>query len=349
MSAAIISRPRVVQRSGLMALLMLASSFIAGAATAQSVGEFYKGKTIRLIVGYSAGGGNDNNARVLARFIGQYIPGTPRVVVENMPGASSLRSVLYIDGGAPTDGTAFVAFSSGLVTESITKPEQFPINLNSYAWIGSLSQETRVCYVRADIGIKTWGDLLHSPQLVFGETGRGSASYIDSSILREIFGEKLKTVLGYPGGTEKKIAVERGELDGDCTSFSTVPREWVKNGVVKVVSRGTTIVLPGIPADVPYIMDLASDPKQKTLIKFLLSPGIVGRPFITSKAVPAERLAALRTAFNAAVKDPQLIAEAERLQLPIVGPMTGQEAAAYISDLYRVTPDVIAAARRITE
>jgi len=333
----------------LLALLAAPGLVLSKPAASQSVEEFYKGKTIRLVVGYSAGGGHDANARLLSRHIGKYIPGQPKIVVENMPGASSLKSVQYLDNGAPTDGTVFTAFSSGLVTESLTKPDHFPINLGNYSWLGSLSQEIRVCYVRADLGIKNWNDLLKSPQIIFGETGRGSASYIDSGILKEIFGVKLKTILGYPGGSEKKIAVERGELDGDCTSFSTVPIEWIKSGKVKLVSRGTPLKLADMPPDTPYVMDLASDPHQKALIKFLLSPSIVGRPYVASKAVPADRLAALQTAFNAAVKDPQFLAEADKLQLPIVGSMTGDEAAAYIREMYKVDADTIAKARKITD
>jgi tripartite-type tricarboxylate transporter receptor subunit TctC len=234
----------------------------------QSVSDFYRGKTIRLLVGYSSGGGHDANARLLSRFIGQYIPGNPRVVVENMPGASSLKSVQYLDGGGATDGTVFTAFNSGLVTESLTKPDQFPINLTNYSWIGSLSQEIRVCYVRAGTGIKTWNDLEKSPGIVFGETGRGSASYIDSGILREILGVKVKTILGYPGSAEKKLAVERGELDGDCVSFSSVPQDWIVNGKVNILSRGSTIILPDMPPDTPYIMDVTNDPQKKSSSSF---------------------------------------------------------------------------------
>ena len=333
----------------ILCLAMVAPLFQSGPAASQSVEEFYKGKTVRLIVGYSPGGGHDANARMLARHIGQYIPGNPKVVVENMPGASSLKSVQYLDNGAPTDGTVFTAFSSGLVTESLTKPDHIPVNLSNYAWIGSLSQEIRVCYLRADLGIKNFKDLQRHAGIVFGETGRGSASYIDAGILKEIFGVKVKTILGYPGGAEKKIAVERGELDGDCTSFSTLPIDWVRSGKVTIVSRGSTILLPGMPTDTPYIMDLADTPEKKSLIKFLLSPAHVGRPYAASKAVPADRVAALRKAFDAALKNPQLLAEAEKLGLPVVGSLTGDEAAAYITEMYKATPAVIAAARSITE
>lgn len=339
----------MTRRSLVAVFLATASLFAAAPASAQSVEEFYKGKTVRLIVGYSAGGGHDANARLLGRHIGKYIPGNPRVVVENMPGASSLKSVQYLDNGAPTDGTVFVAFSSGLVTELLTRPDHIPVNLNNYSWLGSLSQEVRVCYLRGDLNVNTVQDMQKHPGLVFGETGQGSASYIDGNILQELFGVKLKMILGYPGGSEKKIAVERGELDGDCTSFSTVPIEWVQTEKVKIISRGSTVLLPGMPPETPYIMDLASDPEKKKLIKFLLSPAHVGRPYMASKAVPADRLAALRKAFDAAVKDAQLIAEAEKLQLPIVGSLTGEEAAAYIAEMYKASPETVAAARKITQ
>src|SRR6476660_5810618 len=170
----------MMRRSWMVWVLAPFALFLTmGAAVSQTVAEFYTGKTIRLVVGYSAGGGHDANARLLSRHIGKYIPGQPRVVVENMPGASSLKSVQYLDSGAPTDGTVFTAFSSGLVTESLTKPDQFPVNLNNYAWLGSLSQEIRVCYVRASAGINSLKGAMQGQGIIFGETGRGSASYID--------------------------------------------------------------------------------------------------------------------------------------------------------------------------
>jgi tripartite-type tricarboxylate transporter receptor subunit TctC len=330
-------------------LAIVAMLLGAGSAFSQSVEDFYKGKTVRIVVGNSAGGGSDLNARMLARFMGKYIPGNPRIVVENMPGASSLKSVQYLDSGAPTDGTVITAFNPGLVTESLTKPDQIPVKLTNFSWIGSLSQEIRVCYLRSELGISTFEEVLKHPGINYGETGKGSASYVDSAILKDLFGVKIKSILGYPGGAERKIAIERGELDGECTSFSSVPFEWVKSGRAKVYLRSSKVILPGMSADTPYITDLISDPKKKEIIEFLHSPAYLGRPYIVSKAVPADRVTALRMAFEAAIKDPQMIAEAAKLQLPIEGPLTGEEAAAYVAELYKSPPDVVAAARKITE
>jgi tripartite-type tricarboxylate transporter receptor subunit TctC len=247
-----------------------------------------------------------------------------------------------------TDGTALVIFNSGLMVESLTRPREFPINLNNYAWIGSLSQEIRVCYVRAESGIRTLNDVLNSPGTHFGETGRGSASYIDSRILKDLLGVKINTVLGYAeGGAEKELAIERGELDGECVSFSSIPKDWTQNKKITIFSRGSRLTLPGMPADTPYVADLTNDPEKKALIKFLLSPSIIGRPFIASKSVPADRLSTLQEAFNAAAKDPQLLADAEKLQLPVVGTLTGQEAAAYVAETSKTSSGLIAAARKI--
>ena len=343
-----INRNAMGHHRHLLALLAVcAPLFMADHASAQSVADFYRGKTLRLIVGFGPGGGYDSNARLLARFIGGYLPGAPRVVVQNMPGASSLKAVQYLDNGAPTDGTVVTAFNAGLVMESLTKPQEIPIDLNNYAWIGSLSQEIRVCYVRSETGIRTWNDALQSPRLTFGETGRGSASYVDGGILRDILGVKVKTILGYAGSAEKMIAVERGELDGDCVSFSSISKKWLSEARIRVISRGSLIMVPDMPADTPYVMDLTSDPEKKQLIKFLLSPSAAGRPFIASRSVPADRVRALQEAFSASLKDPLLLVEADKLQLPVVGSMSGQEAAAYIAETTKAGPGLIAAARKI--
>jgi tripartite-type tricarboxylate transporter receptor subunit TctC len=318
-------------------------------ASSQSVEEFYKGKTLKIVVGNSAGGGTDLNARMLGRYIGKYIPGNPRVVIENMPGASSMKSVQYLDNGAPTDGTVITAFNPGLVTESLTKPDQIPVRLTEYSWVGSISQEIRVCYLRRELGVNTFEEMLKHPGINYGETGKGSASYIDSQILKDLFGVKVKSILGYPGGAERKIAIERGELDGECTSFSSVPYDWVMSGRAKVILHSSKVLLPGMKKETPYITDLIKDPVKKQIIEFLHSPAYLGRPYIMSKAVPADRVQAIRRAFDAAIKDKEMIAEAEKLQLPIVGPLTGEDAAAYVAEMYKSPPEVVSAARRITE
>jgi tripartite-type tricarboxylate transporter receptor subunit TctC len=333
-----------------MALALIVSIFLPvypSSVSAQSETGFYKGKTVRVIVGYSPGGGYDSNARLLARFLGAHIPGNPNVVVENMPGASSLKSVQYLEE-APKDGTVITAFSAGLVIQSQIDPTHFPINLTNYSWIGSIGQEVRVCYMRAETGVKTFDQLKKMPNLSFGETGTGSAGYIDQSIMRTILGVNVKTILGYPGSADKELAVERGELDGDCISFSSIPTDWIKNKKINIIYRSSTPILEGMPADAPYIMDMVRNPEQQKLVKLLLAPTVVGRPYILSKDIPKDRLAVLRQAFADTLKDPDFIAAAAKSNLALVGPMTGDEAAAYIAASYNVGPDIIAEAKKIT-
>jgi tripartite-type tricarboxylate transporter receptor subunit TctC len=317
-------------------------------ARSQSPADFYKGKTIRITVGFVSGGGFDANARLLARYIGQYIPGNPNVIVQNMPGASSLKAVQYLDSGAPTDGTVITAFSAGLTIESLTKPAQVPVDFAKFSWIGSMTQEIRACYVRSELGLKTWEDVVNTKVLNFGETGPGSGSYVDSAILRELLGVKIKSILGYGGTAEKNLGIERGELDGNCVSFSSIPKHWLAKGFIKVISRGSSAAAKDMPADTPYVVDLIKDPEKKRLVQFLLLPVIMGRPYIVSKEVPSDRVAALRGAFKATVEDPALLAEADKLDLHIIGPMLGDEAAAYVAQLQNIGPALIAAARKIT-
>jgi len=332
--------------AGRIAIGLFMATF-AATAQAQSDSGFYKNKTIRLIVGFSPGGGYDANARLLARFMGAHIPGNPNIVVENMPGASSLKSVQYLET-APKDGTVMVAFNAGLVIQSQVDPNNFRIKLTNYSWIGSIGQEIRMCYTRAESGVKTFAQLQQHPSLSFGETGVGSAGYIDQGIMRIILGVKLKTIIGYPGSADKVLAVARGELDGDCASYTSVPADWIQNHKINMIYRSTKPILPGMPADLPYVMDLAKTPEKKSLINLLLAPNIIGRPYVAAKDIPQDRLALLRDGFSATLKDPEFVAAAATANLTMIGPMTGDEAAAYIAQLYSVSPEVIAEAKTIT-
>jgi tripartite-type tricarboxylate transporter receptor subunit TctC len=337
-----------VLRPWRVALLVALSLAVAHPASAQSAAQFYKGKTMRLVVGFSPGGGYDSYTRVLARHYGRHIPGNPDIIVNNMPGASSLKSVQYLDGSAPKDGTVLTAFNPGLIVQSMTTPDKFPIDLRNYEWIGSVSEDIRVCYMWGANGVKTWDDLLKRPQVIFGETGTGSSAYVNERILKDVFGVKVKQVLGYPGSAEKRLAIERGELDGDCGSFSSIPPDWVRDKKINVVIRFEQHLAPGMTADSPYAPDLAKDASQRELLLLLNSSGDIGRPYISPRGVPADRLKALREAFDATMKDPQFVADAEKQQLTVIAPLSGEEAHKMVVDIYKAPPDVVAKAKDIT-
>jgi len=317
-------------------------------ALAANAGNFYKGKTVNLIVGFSAGGGYDQYTRLLGRHIAKHIPGHPDIVVNNMPGASGLKAVQYLDAGAAKDGTVIVSYNSGLITQSMTLPEKVKVNLANYAYVGSITEDIRICYMWAATGVKTFAEMQKRPKVVFGETGRGSSAYVNERILKEIFGVHLQQVLGYPGSADKRLAIERGELDGDCGAYSSLSEDWLKNKKVNILIRFNQHVAPGMSDKIPYAVDLAKDPDTKKLLKLFAATGEVGRPYIMSRDAPKDRVDVLRAAFAATVKDPEFLADAKKQALVVIQPMNGKEAQKAVAEIYDAPPKVIAAAKKVT-
>jgi tripartite-type tricarboxylate transporter receptor subunit TctC len=329
-------------------LVALAASFLfVTPAAAQDAASFYKGKTVRLVVGFTPGGGYDVYARTLARHYGRHIPGNPTVVVQNMPGAASLKSVQYLNAGAPADGTVITTFNPGLITQSLTAPDKVPVKFLDYAWVGNVSEDFRVCFTWNATGVRSWQDFLAKGRLVFGNTGVGTSAYIDDRMLTDLFGAKLHAVMGYPGSADKRVAIERGELDGDCGSWTSLPEDWLRDGKITLLIRFSRKLAPGMPATLRYAGDLLTDAKKQQTLTLLTAGAVVGRPYLAPRAVPADRLAALRTAFDATMTDPEFLAEAAKQRL-LVTPMTGAEVEAFIMNLYRTPPDIVAAAKEIS-
>jgi tripartite-type tricarboxylate transporter receptor subunit TctC len=308
--------------------------------------DFYKGKTLTILVGLPPGGGFDLNARLLARHLGRYIPGTPSVIVVNAPGASSAKSVLRLDLNLPTDGTVIDAFNFGLINNSLLQPDKTNIDFRGYAWIGSISEDVTTCYVWRRDGPKTIAEMKAGGHYFFGDAGVGASEDINTKILRRVFGVDITQATGYSGSADVRLAIERGELDGDCGSWSSVPEDWTKSPNFHPVLRTAASVPKGMSPDVPYVIDIAPDETARKIIRFLVADGDVGRPFIASRAVPADRIRILQAAFAATVKDRDFIAEANALRLP-VSPKTGEAAAKAIDSLYATPPDIIAAARKV--
>lgn len=317
-------------------------------ALAANAGNFYKGKTVNLIVGFSAGGGYDQYTRLLGRHIAKHIPGHPDIVVNNMPGASGLKAVQYLDAGAAKDGTVIVSYNSGLITQSMTLPKKVKVNLANYAYVGSITEDIRICYMWAATGVKTFAEMQERPKVVFGETGRGSSAYVNERILKEIFGVHLQQVLGYPGSADKRLAIERGELDGDCGAYSSLSEDWLKNKKVNILIRFNQHVAPGMSDKIPYAVDLAKDSDTKKLLKLFAATGEVGRPYIMSRDAPKDRVDVLRAAFAATVKDPEFLADAKKQALVVIQPMNGKEAQKAVAEIYDAPPKVVAAAKKVT-
>ncbi|MFM2129473.1 MAG: hypothetical protein RL477_1019 [Pseudomonadota bacterium] len=313
-------------------------AFALAGTTAEA--QDFTGKTIKIIVGFSPGGGYDAYGRLLARHYGRQIDGKPTVIVQNMPGAGSMTAIRYLDAGGPKDGTAMTIFNPGLITQSLTEPKKAPIDFTKLRFIGSASSDIRLCYAWGKTGIKTMEDLLKRPQIVMGGTTSGSSAYVNGALLRNMFGAKIKHVLGYPGSAEMRIAIERGELDADCGAWGSTPQDWINGKKINMLVRFSKASAPDMPS-MPYIMEFAKTAEQRQILNMILAPSEIGRPFVQTAKAPASALAGLRKAFMETVKDKAFLAEAAKGNREIIGPMSGEEAETAVRDIYATPKAVI--------
>ncbi len=322
------------------ALAALATS----AAHAQTPEQFYSGKVVNFVVGVSPGGGYDQYARLLARHYARHLPGQPNVIVRNMPGAGSLTAVLHLNGSAPADGTTVVAFNAGLLNDSMSEGAAARARFTDYAWVGSITRDFRVCFSWRASGILTWDDLAKRKETVFGASGAASSSANNVAMLRNLLNLNLRTIHGYPGNTEMFLAIERGEVEGSCVTWSSIPNHWVKNNSIALLARLSPSTQPGVPNSIKFVGDLVTTQEEKDILDVLLASGELGRPFITSQKVPADRLAALRAAFDASMSDAALLADAGKQKLPI-DPVGGVEAEKIVTRLYAFPPALVEKAK----
>jgi hypothetical protein len=285
-------------------------------AQSQSVEAFYRGKTVTVFIGYGVGGSDDLWGRLVARFMGRHIPGQPLVVPQNMPGAGSLVAANQIYNVAPKDGTVIGVINRGVPFEAVLGGGGVQFDPRKFNWLGSPDSDVIVAYVRADAPIKHVTEL-RSKELIVAATGSGADSQTYPQVLTQLFGWKLRIVQGYPGSREMNLAVERNEVHGAFISYDTAARESTfGDGTRRLLLQG------GMTPDermkeVPTLDGLAqSDAEQRAVDFFLLRAGM-GRPFVVAPGVPAERLSALREAFAAALRDPELIEESKKLRLNI--------------------------------
>jgi len=325
-------------------LAALACAVTCGVAPAQTTFEH---KALTILVGSAPGGGYDTYSRMLARHIGRQLPGQPSVIVQNLPGASSLKAVQSLDVNAPKDGSVIAAFNPGVITESLLYPDKIRLRFSDVAWVGSITRDLRACYAWATTGIRTWEDLKRRRQFNMGAPAIGSSTYINAAVLKNLFGIAVHQVTGYAGSAQARLAIERGELDGDCGAWSSIPPDWIGNGRINPVVSFAPVPIPGLAADVPFVGDLARSREDKDLLDVLISPDALGRPFVASKQVPADRLALIRAAFDRTVRDPQFLAEAAKLDIPVSDPIGGAEAEQIIASIYAASPALIARAREI--
>ena len=324
----------IVARIGVSIAVVLA---LTASAHAQSVEEFYRGRTVNILVGFTAGGGYDLYARLLGRHIGRFIPGKPAVVVQNMPGAGSMKATQYVYGVAAKDGLTLATVSRGMVTEPLLNAANFePAKLT---WLGSVTSETSVCATWKTSPVKTWPDMF-AREFSLGGSAVGADPDTFALILRNVFGAKVKLVTGYPGGNDINLAMERQEVDGRCgwswTSLKS-QKTWLPQ--INVLVQFNLEKNADLP-DVPMALERAASDEQRQVLRLLIAGQYVGRPFFTSPDIPADRKAALRAAFDATMKDPQFLEDAAKLDLEI-SPIAAGPIDAFLAELYRTPKDVV--------
>jgi tripartite-type tricarboxylate transporter receptor subunit TctC len=319
-------------------------SALALAALAAGAGEsdFYAGKNIQLLIGFSSGGGYDAYARLLARHLGRHIPGTPRIVAQNMPGAGSLRAVNYLYGVAPKDGTVIGAFSPGIVVEPLLGRSEAAFDASKFTWLGSISREVSVCAFTQKSGIKSWQDMQNKKHVV-GASGAGAESDVFANVLRKLFGLPMKVVSGYPGGSEIILAMERGEVDGRCgwswVSLLSRSKALLDNGVISVTLQIGLAKDKALP-HVPLIMELTQDARSKAALTVIVARQSMARPFAAPPGIPLERARILQSAFAATARDAEFLADASNLNLE-VEPVAGAEIEMLLKEVYGAPADVL--------
>jgi tripartite-type tricarboxylate transporter receptor subunit TctC len=320
----------------------------AGAASAQSVEGFYRGRTVTIVVGLGVGGGYDATARVLARHLGRHLPGDPAIVVQSMVGAGSLRAANYLYSVAPKDGATLGVFARGMAMEPLIGASNASFDSRKFAWIGSTTNEVSVCVTYGNAKVKTWDDALRIPFTVGGD-GTATDPDIFSAMLKNVFGARLRLVTGYPGGADITLALERGEVEGRCgwtwSSVRLQRPDWIGTGKLNLLVQLATQKSPELP-NVPLIMDLATTERQRRIVSVILARQPMGRPVVAPPGIPEDRKQALRRAFDATMADPDFIAEATARSLE-VNPVKGADLDRLVDELYAMPPAILAEVRAI--
>ncbi len=310
----------------------------AAAHADPAVEAFYRGKTVNVIIGYSPGGGYDVYARLVARFIGAHIPGKPTVVARNMPGGSSRTSTAYIYNVAPKDGTVLGTGDQSFAVQQVMG-EKFQFDVARLIFIGNPLVENNTVAVWHTHGIKTIEDATRQ-EVPMGATG-GSASSQYPRVMNAVLGTKFKIVLGYPGGNEINLAMERGEVAGrgsnNWASWKGTRADWLRDKKINIIVQ--VGLRKAADLDAPLLMDLAKNDEDRAMLRLLSAPSNVGRPLFTTPDVPADRVKALRAAFIATMKDPELLAEAKRTGLDLE-PISGDELQGTINDILATPPHI---------
>src|SRR4051812_44492530 len=324
---------------------MTAAAFagvLLSCASSQAQEDFYRGKRINLVIGYGTGGGYDTYARLLARFIGNHIPGRPNIIAQNMPGAGSRGAANWLFNVAPRDGTAIAMLSQSTPIDQALGATGIQFDARRFNWIGNMVVVNNIMIVWAQTGVRSIEDARQKP-LAIGSTGASSPSVLYPQVSNNLLGTKFKIVAGYPGGGDINLAVERGEVDGrgsdSWASMKANNPAWISEHKVNILYQVGPKREPDL--DAPLWSELAQNDEQRQILEVISGDVAVGRPILTAPNVPADRVKALRQAFDETFKDPKFIAAAEQARM-YLNPLAGEELQQIVDRIVSPSPAVIA-------
>ena len=316
-------------------------ALLPSTAAAQPVADFYRGKTVSLILGYPGGGSNGIYARAVARHIGRHIPGNPNVIFRAMPGAGSLVAANHLFHVAPRDGTALGFISATIPLEELLGVGGVKFRSAEFNWIGRVAPGVNMTFVKDTSSLKTIQDA-YKREVILGASGRSSTVFVYPAVLGAVTGAKFKMVLGYASSPEAMLAMERGEVEGHSTSLEVVRAlhpTWLSEKRITVLVQYALSRHPELP-DVPMSWELGRSPEDQQILKVVASATEVGKMILAPPGLPAERVQALRRAFDATMKDPDFIAELKSNRVEL-GVMPGEDLQKLVVDLGATPPAMV--------
>jgi tripartite-type tricarboxylate transporter receptor subunit TctC len=317
----------------------------SGAASADPVADFYKSRSINWILSAGAGGGYATYAHAFAPFLSAHIPGRPHIVVQSMPGAGGIRAMIYLNSVAPKDGTTIGLVHSSVPFAPLYGTRGANFDPRQMHWIGSITSAFGICVAWAKSGIARWEDMFER-EFIVGGTGAGSQMETMPAMLKQLFGAKVRIVSGYKGGNDVYLAMERGEVHGRCgglvSSIKATRPDWFPEKKITVPIQIALQRDPEFP-DSPAVIEFVKDERTRQILELILSPFEMDRPILAPLGTPVERVAVLRKAFSAAMRDPGFIAEAQRQNIEIKE-ISGERVTEVIRRAYGMPPEVIKAA-----
>jgi tripartite-type tricarboxylate transporter receptor subunit TctC len=313
-------------------------AFLAALAPAAVLAQYYAGKTVTIVVGYKTGGGYDATARLLARHLPKHIPGTPTVIVQNMPGANSLIAANHVYSVAKPDGLTIGTFNRNLPIAQLLNVAGVKFDMTKFAWIGSAASESTVLAIRTDLPYRSFDDLRKADQtVVIGATGPGANTYDFPLLLRELLGANLKIVSGYSSSSDIMLAIERKEVDGRAGSYTSL-RPFIDRNLVRPVvrARASEAGIEKLPVD----ESLAPNPRAKAIMALRSAPEVIGRPYVMPPGTPEEHVRTMRGGFVKAIQDAELMAEAKKAKMELEF-VSGDEAVKVMKEVLSQPKDVV--------